>query len=285
MTSPTSPGRSKRVWSCDRILVATDGSAPSIAAVGWAARIAEEVPAELVVVYAYDVDDETGTLTSADAAGAQSRLDRWCADHGAVGFGMRCTAYPGDPRSVLRDAIGREEPGLVVVGTRGGGGFPGLVLGSVAEWLTQVGTFPLAVVPETGQRRSGGPILVGIDGSDHSGVALDWAIGLAGRLRRSIHALYGAPWNMGVPGHPGAETVRAEIDSVRPSARALHVGLDLSIVGEHPVAALTARASSDDAEAVVVGARGHGQFGEFTIGRVPRQLLHTAPRPVIIVAR
>jgi nucleotide-binding universal stress UspA family protein len=63
----------------------------------------------------------------------------------------------------------------------------------------------------------------------------------------------------------------------------LHVALDLRVIGGHPVAALAAHSSDVDAEAIVVGARGHGQFGELTIGRVPRQLLHTAARPVIIV--
>lgn len=57
---------------------------------------------------------------------------------------------------------------------------------------------------------------------------------------------------------------------------------DLRAIGEHPVAALAAHSSDVDAEAIVVGAR--GQFGELTIGQVPRQLLHTAARPVIIVA-
>jgi nucleotide-binding universal stress UspA family protein len=45
--------------------------------------------------------------------------------------------------------------------------------------------------------------------------------------------------------------------------------LDLRVIGEHPVAALAAHSSYVDAEAIVVGARGHGQFGELTIGRVP----------------
>jgi nucleotide-binding universal stress UspA family protein len=151
--------------------------------------------------------------------------------------------------------------------------------------LNQVATFPLAVVPDIGHGRSGGPILVGIDGSDRSAVALDWAIGLAARLRRSVHALFGAPWDPAVVGHPGVDAVRRQIDRGRPAAIALHVDLDLTVRGNHPVRALAAQASELDAEAIVVGARGHGQFGELTFGRVLRQLLHTAPRPVIVVPR
>jgi nucleotide-binding universal stress UspA family protein len=272
-------------WSCDRILVATDGSALSLAAVGWAARIAEEIPAELSVVYAYQTTNDGGVPSEAETSAARARLDRWCAERGAHGFGLRQTAAAGDPRSVLRDAIGRENPDLVVVGTRGGGGFPGLELGSVAEWLTQIATYPVAMVPEGGPRRSGGPILVGIDGSPQSGVALDWAIGLAGRLRRAVHALHGAEWEPTARGRPAMDAVRREIDRARQAATALKVGLDLSVPPEHPVTALARRAEADDAEAVVVGARGHGDFGELTTGRVPRQLLRTATRPVIIIPR
>lgn len=271
-------------WSCDKILIATDGSAPSLAGLGWAARIAEDVPAELVTVYAYEIDDETGTPTEAEADAARFRLERWCAEHGASGFGMRCEAHPGDARAVLRDAVGRERPDLVVVGARGGGGFPGLAVGSVTDWMTQFGTFPLAVVPDSGRRRSGGPVLVGIDGSHHSSLALHWAIGLAGRLRRPVHALFGAPWEPSASERPGVNAVRAQFDAARPHAAAIDVALDLRIHGDHPVAALAAQAEDEDAEAIVVGARGHGPFGELTIGRVPRQLLHTAARPVIIVA-
>lgn len=270
-------------WSCDRVLVATDGSAPSVAAVGWAARIAEDVPAQLLTVYAFDIDDETGTPTGAQAA-AQTRVERWCADNGASGYDMRCVAMAGDPRLVLRDAIGHEHPDLIVVGARGGGGFPGLVVGSVTEWLGQTASFPLAVVPDVARVRTGGPILVGVDGSVHSTRALHWAIGLAGRLRRSVHAVHGSRWDAPSGDDPNVKAVTSQIDAARPHANALHVELDISTCSEHPVAALAARARDEDAEAVVVGARGHGDFGELTVGRVPRQLLHVASRPVIIVA-
>ena len=267
------------VWACDRILVATDGSDPSRAAVGWASRLAEDLSAELMAVYGYDVDNETGIPDAEQTAAAQYRLDRWCAEQGALGIDMRRRAYPGDPRSVLRDAIAREQPDLVVVGTRGGGGFPGLVVGSVTEWLTQVATYPLAVVPDTGRDRTGGPILVGVDGSPQSNRALDWAIGLAGRLRRTIEAVYATSG-----GHdPAVDAVSREIARARAAATALHIRLEWSMRGEHPVTALATRSDDEEPEMIVVGARGFGAFGELTIGRVPRQLLRAAHRPVVII--
>lgn len=272
-------------WGCDRVLVATDGSRPSLAALDWAARIAEDIPAELVVVYAYDVDNDSGVPTETEAAAARKQIGVWCAEHGASGIDMRCTARPGDPRSVLRDAIGHEQPDLVVVGARGGGGFPGLLVGSVTDWLTQAATVPLAVVPDRGHRRTGGDILCGIDGSRPSERALEWAIGLAGRLRCAVHAVYGThgPAGAGEPPFNHVEAVERVLARWRPNAATLHVPLELHVPPEHAVTALADRAAHDRAEAIVVGARGFGAFGEITIGRVPRQLLHVATRPVVIV--
>jgi nucleotide-binding universal stress UspA family protein len=270
-------------WSCDLILTATDGSPASIHAVGWAARIAEDVPAELLTVYAFDADAEGAVADDEALRAAQERVERWCAANGALGYGMRCSAVPGDPRTVLRDAIGKEQPDLVVVGTRGGGGFPGLTVGSVTEWLAQLATFPLAVVPAIARTRTGGPILAGVDGSERSDRALHWAIGLAGRLRRPVHALHGMRWDETAVARLRRAAVERQVDAAREHARALHVDLQLTESVAHPVTALVERARDDDAEAIVVGARGHGDFGELTIGRVPRQLLHVAPRPVIVI--
>lgn len=272
-------------WACDLILAATDGSPASLPAVGWAARIAEDVPAQLLTVYALDIDPGVETPPPGDAqVTAQHRVERWCTQHGAMGYGMQCRAMLGDPRLVVRDAIGQERPDLVVVGSRGAGGFPGLTVGSVTEWLAQMATFPLAVVPAAARARTGGPILVGVDGSERSARALRWAIGLAGRLRRPVHAVYGLRWYERFTSDPHRDAVERQIESEQHHARALHVDLDLRLTPNHPVTTLVEHARDDEAEAVVVGARGHGDFGELTIGRVPRQLLHVAPRPVIIVS-
>jgi nucleotide-binding universal stress UspA family protein len=54
-------------------------------------------------------------------------------------------SFEGSPAAVLHD-LGREAD-LVVVGTRGRGGFTGLLLGSVSQQVVQHSPCPVVVVP------------------------------------------------------------------------------------------------------------------------------------------
>ena len=53
----------------------------------------------------------------------------------------------GDAREVLEQAAEAHGASLLVVGTRGLGTVRGLVLGSVAGYVTRYSTRPIAVVP------------------------------------------------------------------------------------------------------------------------------------------
>src|SRR5205085_5825521 len=81
---------------------------------------------------------------------------------------------------------------LVVVGSRGLGGFKGLLLGSVSHQVVTHASCPVVVVPAT--PRHGGErmnvIVVGVDGSKHSVAALRWAERRAEFTDECIHAVY-----------------------------------------------------------------------------------------------
>jgi nucleotide-binding universal stress UspA family protein len=57
---------------------------------------------------------------------------------------VECAALPGEPAAALLDAAGDAE--LLVVGSRGHGGFAGLLLGSVSAQCSQHATCPVAIV-------------------------------------------------------------------------------------------------------------------------------------------
>lgn len=133
-----------------QIVVGVDGSEPSKAALRWAARqaaltggVVEAVTAWQYpqwygagpVVAGFDfADNAAKVLTQAigEALGADRPVE------------IRPRVVHGHPAEVLLDAARGTE--LLVVGSRGHGGFTGALLGSVSQHLVQHAACPVVVV-------------------------------------------------------------------------------------------------------------------------------------------
>ncbi|MET8809422.1 universal stress protein [Streptomyces sp. NPDC004546] len=129
------------------VVVGVDGSAVSREAVRFAFEEAAFRDAHLTAVSAWqpphprgfssqDVEDEVRRVLAESTAG-------WQEKHPQVE--LRHAVIRGHPVRVLSDAA--EWPALLVAGSRGPGGFSGLVLGSVSQGLMHHGLCPLVIVP------------------------------------------------------------------------------------------------------------------------------------------
>jgi nucleotide-binding universal stress UspA family protein len=180
---------------------------------------------------------------------------------------------------------------LLVVGSRGRGGFAGLLLGSVSQQVTHHAPCPVAVVrhPPAAERRA---VLVGVDGSEHSREALRWAdeeARLSGAPLVVVHAW--APAFEAMPGLvPLPEPVgslEAEVETFVDAAVADVLGesrattVERRIVGVPAALGLVDAASPGDL--LVVGSRGRGGFTGLLLGSVGQQVAHHAPCPVVVV--
>lgn len=136
----------------DRVIVAVDGSPNSIAAVRWAAGLAAIAGAEVVAVHAL------GLLEGLDAEGpvpAQPHReeirrqleDTWCAPLDEAGVRTRRVLRDGNPISVILAVAAEEEADVIVVGSRGLGGYPELLLGSTSTQIAQHSDRPVVIVP------------------------------------------------------------------------------------------------------------------------------------------
>jgi nucleotide-binding universal stress UspA family protein len=143
-------------------------------------------------------------------------------------------------------------------------------------------------------------IVVGIDGSDESRSALEWAVAEA-RLRDAsvlaIHAymippllMAPEPVSAGPPTIPDADLV----ERLEKGARALvdeevgRVEDDGVTVEGRVVSGAAADAllqAARDADMLVVGTRGRGGFSGLLLGSVSQQLPPHAPCPVVVVPR
>lgn len=146
--------------SWTRVVVGIDGSAGSKRALAWAAAEAREHEAELYVVMAYTVP--IPPMATVGYGAPPWRADEeWRADAEATlretlteslgdasgkdsGLKVRSEIVEGSPAKTLIDASQRSD--LLVVGTRGHGGFAGMLLGSVSQHLTAHAACTVAVV-------------------------------------------------------------------------------------------------------------------------------------------
>jgi nucleotide-binding universal stress UspA family protein len=215
-----------------------------------------------------------------DAAAARVRAAH---DGLAVVTGLR----DGPAAGVLTDASRRAT--LMVVGHRGSGGFTGLLAGSVGIQLASHAACPVIVV--RGEGTPDAPVVVGVDGSEGSRRAAEFAAEAADRYEVPLLALYAWAADAGWPpalaqaGHPPPgvpEEVTATLSvltGVFPRVR-VH-----SEVRHHIPAHEALVAASKNARLVVVGSRGLGGFRGLLLGSVSQALIHHAHCPVAVVGR
>lgn len=133
--------------------------------------------------------------------------------------------------------------------------------------------------------------VVGIDGSDSSVRALQWAVEQArsdGAVVEAVHSWHVPYAASGMAGMPFdvqmfADGARATLDET--IARVDASGLSEPIVAslEAGPAAPALIEKSRDADLVVVGSRGHGGFVGLLLGSVSQQVASHAHCPVVII--
>jgi len=134
-----------------RIVVGVDGSASSKAALGWAIRQADLTGAMVDAVIAWHYPGEYGYPTPvADDANYEELATKVVTDTIAEVAGpdapveIRPTVVEGNPAMVLLHAAAGAD--LLVVGSRGHGGFVQALLGSVSQHIVHHAMCPVVVL-------------------------------------------------------------------------------------------------------------------------------------------
>jgi nucleotide-binding universal stress UspA family protein len=188
-----------------------------------------------------------------------------------------------------------ERARLVVVGSRGLGGFTGLVVGSTALTLGAHARCPIAVVRTPGgdeEPPTTGPVVLGVDGSPAGEPAIGFAYEAAA-LRRvplvAVHAWSDVSMRPSMLPPLDYDWPIIEDDERRLLAQRLagwqekypEVRVERLVTEGRPARSLLRAAES--AQLVVVGSRGRGGLRGLLLGSTSQALLHHAPCPVTVV--
>lgn len=271
-----------------RIVVGVDGSAPATAAAEWAAVDARRRGLDLRIVHIceqwpHGVGDFSTEYCAGALEAAADRARELAGD----------TEVTTDLRAgnVIEELIGESASAdSLVLGSRGLGGFEGMVLGSVSTAVAGHARGPVVIV-RGARREEYGQIVVGYDGSEHSEAAMQYAIEQARACHARLHVLYA--WQL-----PVFSPYAAAYDSLLEKAFQHEVSAagervvpwreknpDVEITDaqlcEHPAGALIRAATT--ADLVVVGSRGLGGFASAVLGSVGRAVLHHVTCPVAVV--
>lgn len=135
-----------------RVLLATDGSPPSLAAARFLAHFPLPAHAEVEVLHV--VGECVGIYPSDETAVAAQIIDEAVAALDAIGRNSSIAIRHGDAKRQILAGAAEKEMDLIVTGARGLGGFSGLVLGSVSRAVSRAAKCSVLVV---GQRPGPSP--------------------------------------------------------------------------------------------------------------------------------
>ena len=288
--------------STQPVSVGYDRSPASQGALRWATTQAVRLHAPLRIVEAFEVVVFTRPSPGkvVPLAGLRSARERGLS---ALADGIRqrhpdlkveTLLVEGGPTEALLEEA--EHARLLVLGSRGLGGWTGLVVGSVAVQVTTHAHCPVVVIPPDPRPRAHDlrSVVVGVDGSKESAKAIDFAFDQAEALRAQVVAVHAWSSPFRTYEDDGRSMLQFDEDEVMESARVLVAEAVAGAAADHPdvtwhthlAGGPPARAilnAAESAELAVVGSRGRGGFTGLLLGSVSQTVLHHAHCPTAIV--
>jgi len=268
------------------VVVGADGSEAGNAALRWAADAAVAHGLPLTVVHARpDVEGVVQEVSGgSDVLAASAETVR--ARHPELA--VRTLQYPEPPVQSLLAA--GETAQFLVIGSRGLGGFRGLLVGSTALQVAPYAPCPVVVVRPQHDDTTAGPhpgdVVLGYDGSPAANRASAFAF-------RHAQAVGGAVVVVSVePGRGDPEVHDVQPGEALPGSDTGAFNAPLLVTAESfpdvPVKFLAATGrpaevlirESRGCQLLVVGMRGRGGFAGLIMGSVSQKVLAHAPSPV-----
>ncbi|WP_234539816.1 universal stress protein [Streptomyces shenzhenensis] len=266
------------------VIAAADGSDDSLRALDWAVAAARQRDAPLRVVHVrqYAPWGQPDVLVAGEPdEGGDPVLDE-VRDRlrGTAGLTVEYVALEGAP-SALLPGLGADAQ-LLVLGSRGRGGFAGLLLGSNGMAAARDAACPVVVVPRPGRevreelRTEPGPrVVVGLDVDSPDDATLAFAFAEAARRGARLQVIAAYPWPVRSWAAAGGLVLSAvDQHEVEQETRTLAEGFLDPHLKDHPNVAADVLALPGDAAGRLVAASKDAVL--VAVGRHRRRLLAPA---------
>lgn len=283
------------------VAVGYDRAPPGERALDLAAREAARRSGSLLVVTAYHwlTPPEPGGLTSADTESTARKAAEEIAHRGADQVRQRHPDVPVEARAVAGHAgkvlaAVSHEADLLVVGNRGTGGFPGMLLGSTSLRTLAEACCPV-IVARGNVLDAHHRIIAAVDVDENCDTVLDFAFDEAARRSAGLTVIHvwDEPWIVAYGQQdPGIVEDVARIERERENRLAALVrsagDRNPGAVAFHQLSTGSAAGllveASQRADLLVTGARRHAEGSHgMQIGPVSQTLLRHAECPVAVV--
>jgi nucleotide-binding universal stress UspA family protein len=183
------------------IVVATDLSGRSEAALEYARKLATAYGARIVLAHGIDpmeyaqVDTVPDGVLSGLTGQARAVLDKLSGDLLQEGIHSHSEIRQGAVAQMLLDVVRQYEAGLIVIGTKGMEGAGPVIVGAIAEELVRLSPCPVLAVAadwNAGAFRPtpGGPVLLAMERNEASSAAVAAACSLAKTFERPLLLLH-----------------------------------------------------------------------------------------------
>ena len=286
----------KSAAAFEKLLVATDFSRTSIAALSYAEYLVQQYGTELVLAHVVSAGNasppeplavfaapEIGQAMAEDLEQLTNQVRR-------RGIQARAVICEGPVGDALEALVQKEKPSLLVTGTHGAHGLKRLILGSTAEAILHKVTCPVLTVgpacDNITRKSSELRTIVYATVLQHpSEAALLYAAALARELHAHVQLVHAIDEISDLPEHSLDKEVQSQSDLLAEALKGSDSKMSVHRVYGEPVEAILRRVIATQADLVVLGAERGRKLAAFMPAGVEYGLIRLAPCPVITFKR
>lgn len=251
------------------IAVGVDGDEDSARAAQWAAGWATQLGLSLKII--------TADRTKGDQDALKAKLDS-IAEEARAAVAANYPDLPVEVAVSIDNPVGAmidesETAAVVVIGTRGTGGWRGTGMNSVAGSVAASSKCPTVVVPPGAPEKydATGDFVIGHDGGEGAIRAADEAVPRAAKQGRKVRVV-----------QAGSDEEHTAVEAAVEKLRAAYPGVEIDFVhGPEDAEELLTR-ESQNAAALIVATKGHRGVPGFLPGPTTLHLLQHAHSPVVV---